>query len=333
MGSALNDVFAPGQASLDGVPAPYAGWAAQMTGCSPTVAQALLPYPQYCGTIQGLDENAGSSTYHSLQIKAEKQMSHGMYILGSYTWSKLLTTASENTQADATTWSGAQGVISPFERHNNKALASDDVPQVLSITWVTDLPFGQGQRFLNRGGIVNKIVGGWQMSHIFRASSGLPFFFRSGNCSIPGQFRQGCIPGILPGANPFAQSKSSFDPDKGPLFNVNAFEPLTRFNNNDPAYQDYQGSGARITTLRGFGYHNHNMSFIKNTKITERLNLQIRAEFFNLFNWHTFTSSGEWGGLAFNNDVSNISATSGFGTWNGSVSNPRNIQVGARFEF
>jgi hypothetical protein len=333
MGSALNDTFASGQTSLDGVPIPYAGWVDQMKGCAPTVAQALLPYPQYCGTIQGLDENAGSSTYHSLQIKVEKQLSHGMYVLGSYTWSKLLTTASENTQADATTWSGAQGVISPFERNTNKALASDDVPQVLSITWVTDLPFGQGQRFLNRGGILNKVVGGWQMSHIFRASSGLPLFFRSGNCSIPGQFRQGCIPGIIPGADPFAQSKGSFDPDKGPLFNVNAFEPFTRFNNTDPAFQDYQGSGSRITTVRGFGYHNENMSFIKNTKISERLNFQIRAEFFNLFNWHTFTSSGEWGGQAFNNDVSNITGSGAFGTWNGSVSNPRNIQVGARFEF
>ncbi len=333
LGSKLNDVFQPGQSSLDGVPIPYAGWVQQMQSCPPTVAQALLPYPQYCGVIQGLDENAGSSTYHSLQIKAEKQMSHGMYLLGSYTWSKLLTTASENTQADATTWSGVQGVISPFERHNNKALASDDVPQVLSLTWVTNLPFGQGERFLNRGGAVEKLVGGWEMSHIFRASSGLPFYFRSGICSIPGQFRQGCIPGIIPGANPWAQAKGSFDPDKGPLFNVNAFEPYTLFNNTNPAYQNYQGAGSRVTTLRGFGYHNWNVALIKNTKISERLNFQLRAEFFNVFNWHTFTSSGEWGGLAFNNDVSSITGSSAFGTWNGSVSRPRNIQVAARLEF
>lgn len=333
MGSALNDTFQAGQTSLDGVPIPYAGWTQQMQACPPTVAQALLPFPQYCGNIQGLDENGGSSTYHSLQVKAEKQMSHGMYLLGSYTWSKLLTTASENTQADATTWSGVQGVISPFERQNNKALASDDVPQVLSLTWVTDLPFGPGQRFLNRGGIIDKLVGGWEMSHIFRASSGLPLYFRSGNCSVPGQFRQACIPGLIPGANPFAQSKGSFDPDKGPLFNVNAFQPYTLFNNTNPAYQNYQGAGSRVTPLRGFGYHNWNLALIKNTRITERLNFQLRAEFFNVFNWHTFTSSGEWGGLAFNNDVSNITGNNAFGTWNGSVSRPRNIQVGARFEF
>lgn len=333
LGSKLNDVFQPGQTSLDGVPIPYTGWVQQMQACSPTVAQALLPYPQYCGNIQGLDENGGSSTYHSLQIKAEKQMSHGMYLLGAYTWSKLLTTASESTQADATTWAGAQGVISPFERNRVKALASDDVPQVLSITWVTDLPLGRGQRFLNRGGIVDKLVGGWQMSHIFRASSGLPLYFRSGDCSIPGQFRQSCIPGLIPGKSPFLQPKSSFDPAKGPLFDVNAFEPYTYFNNTNPAYQDYQGAGSRITTIRGFGYHNESMALIKNTKLTERLNLQIRAEFFNLFNWHTYTNAGEFGAQAFNTDVSSITGSSAFGLWNGSVSAPRNIQVGARFEF
>jgi hypothetical protein len=51
MGNRLNDQFAPGQTTLDGVSIPYAGWVQQMTGCAPTVAQALLPYPQYCGNI------------------------------------------------------------------------------------------------------------------------------------------------------------------------------------------------------------------------------------------------------------------------------------------
>src|SRR5439155_10063139 len=75
MGNALYDEFQPGQTELDGVQIPYAGWVEQMTGCAPSVAQALLPYPQYCGTIQGLTENAGNSTFHSLQLKAEKRFS------------------------------------------------------------------------------------------------------------------------------------------------------------------------------------------------------------------------------------------------------------------
>src|SRR5207344_2484422 len=52
LGSALYDEFQPGQTSLHGVPEPYPGWREQMTGCAPSLAQALLPYPQYCDNLQ-----------------------------------------------------------------------------------------------------------------------------------------------------------------------------------------------------------------------------------------------------------------------------------------
>lgn len=316
-GSKLYDQFQPGQTSLDGVPIPYAGWREQMTGCAPTVAQALLPYPQFCSGINGANESAGSSTYHSLQLKAEKKFSDGMWMLASYTFSKLITT-SENTQADAATWSGLTGVISPYERKRNKGLSQDDVPHVLSWATTYELPIGRGKKFLNKGGVTDRIVGGWQINSIFRITSGTPLFFRSGTCSVPEQFRVGCIPGVLQGANPWAQDKSSFDPSK-PLFNKAAFESADTFNL-------YYGSGSRITNLRGFGYHNEDFSLVKNTRFTEKVGLQIRAEAFNVFNWHTFTNGGNFGGNTFVTDVSSPS----FGLWNGSVSSPRNIQLGAK---
>jgi len=85
MGNRLYDQFQPGQTQLDGVSIPYAGWVEQMTGCAPSVAQALLPYPQYCGNIYGQNGNVGNSTYNSLQLKAEKRFSHGVWMLASYT--------------------------------------------------------------------------------------------------------------------------------------------------------------------------------------------------------------------------------------------------------
>ncbi len=331
MGRNLLDVFQTGMTSLDGVPIPYAGWIEQLNaaGCTPSVAQALRPYSQYCDSLQGLNENAGNSSYHSFQFKAEKRFSRGQYLLASYTLAKLLDDA-DNTQRIAQTWGGAAGVISPFERRRNKALARDDVPQVLSVAFVYELPFGSGKRFLNRGGIVNKAVGGWQMSTLFRASSGIPFFFRSGTCAVPGQFSAGCIPAILRGANPFAQSRSNFDPNK-PLFNVNAFEPVSSFTlPTNPSTPLYYGVGPRISNLRGFGYHNQSLAFIKDTKLTERLNIEIRAEIFNLWNWHIFTAQGnQFAASAFTTDI----ASSDFGRWNGNVTDPRNIQVGARLTF
>ena len=68
-----------------------------MTACAPTVAQALLPFPQYCNNITGLDENQGSSTYHAFQLKAEHRFSKGLWALLSYTNSKLITNA-DNTE-------------------------------------------------------------------------------------------------------------------------------------------------------------------------------------------------------------------------------------------
>lgn len=321
-GEALLEEFPDEATTIQGVSVPYAGWISQLT-CAPTLAQALLPYPQYCSSLRGLNENAGNSTYHSFQAKAEKRFAQGTFLLASYTLSKTLGSA-DQTQSDAMTWSGAHGVISPFERQRNKALAVEDVPQTLSLSLVYELPFGRGKRFLNTGGVVNKLVGGWAMSNLFRITSGTPFFFRSGTCNVPGEFRLGCIPAVLPGAEPFAQDKGSFDPNR-PLFNSAAFEPLSAFE----AF-GYYGKGPRISNLRGFGYHNHNFGLIKDTKITERVNFQLRAEFFNVWNWHTFTCSNQCFGYGpFDTDISSPT----FGYWNGTVSNPRNIQVAARLEF
>jgi outer membrane receptor protein involved in Fe transport len=323
MGDALYDEFAPGMTSLNGVPLPYAGWVEQMTGCAPSVAQALRPYPQYCDNLQGLNENVGTSHYNSLQMKLEKRFSNGIYGLVSYTLSKTVSSGSDNTQRGAVADSGAQGVISPFEKGRNEAIAATDTPHVLSAAFVYELPFGQGKKYMDQTGLTNVFVGGWQMSTIFKYSSGLPMYFRSDFCNVPGAFRAGCIPAITNPSAVFAQDKGSFDPSKGPLFNKDAFEPVDAFN-------FYYGQGNRIEeSVRGFGYHNQDLSFIKNTRMAGRTNFQIRFEIFNLWNWHMFSNPGNFGGLAFINDL----ASPDFGKWNGSVTDPRTMQLAARFEF
>jgi hypothetical protein len=325
MGASLGDTFESGQTELHGVHIPYDGWVEQMTGCTPTVAQALLPYPQYCDSLQGNNENAGNSTYHSFQLKVEKRMSQGFYFLGSYTISKLLTD-SEGIQIDAATWNGGLGVMSPFERQRNKRLAVNDVPQVFSLALVYELPVGRGQRFLNQGGVANAVLGGWQLSTIVRATGGVPQYFRSYSCNVPGEFRASCVPAILEGADPYAQDKSNFDPNK-PLYNRDAFEPADSFN-------FYLGKGPSATDLRGFNYYNNDLSLVKNTRITERVTVQFRAEFFNVWNWHMFTSPGGESGLGSQFQVTNVDVSSpAFGMWDGTVSTPRNIQFGLKVLF
>ncbi|HUY15729.1 MAG TPA: carboxypeptidase regulatory-like domain-containing protein [Terriglobia bacterium] len=309
MGAKLFDQFQPGQASLDGVPAPYPGWAAQMTACPPYVAQALQPYPQYCGGIYGQNENQGWSSYNALQLSAEQRFSNGLWLLADYTWSKTLTTS--NFVQSITQVSP----ISPYQRNRNYALANYDIPQIFNLSLVYDLPAGKGERFLNHGGVLNRIVGGWQVSTIFRLQSGVPFGFTSSYCNVPSQFDAGCIPAFLPGANPFAQNRSNFNPS-APLFNVGALQPASTFNFNF-------GTGAPVSNIHGFGYHNQDIAMTKSLQPTERLKMEFRGEFFNAWNWHTFS------GNPFVTDV----ASPTFGMWNGGVTAPRNIQLGLRFIF
>jgi hypothetical protein len=205
------------------------------------------------------------------------------------------------------------GTISPFQRERNKALALEDIPNAFSFAAAYDLPFGRSKRWLNHSRLLDLAVGGWTLSTIFRVYSGTPFYFRSGNCNVPSQLDVYCIPAALPGAKPFAQSKSNFDVNR-PLFDINAFEPADSFNY-------YFGSGSRVTNLRGFGYHNQDLMLSKAFAITERISLQIRGEAFNLWNNHTLRG--------FVTDV----AAPNFGMWDGTVTSPRNIQVGARLQF
>jgi hypothetical protein len=136
---------------------------------------------------------------------------------------------------------------------------------------------------------------------------------------VPSQFAAGCLPGILPGANIYAQSMSNYNPNK-PLFNLSAFEPVSDFNFG-------LGDGPRVSNVRGFAYHNQDFGLQRETQLSERFKLLIRAEAFNVWNFHIFTASNAGGFV--NTDI----ASPSFGLWNGNVSAPRNIQLGGKLTF
>jgi hypothetical protein len=150
------------------------------------------------------------------------------------------------------------------------------------------------------------------------------YFRLSGTaCNVPGQFRAGCIPQIVNPSVVFAQGEGHFDPAKGPLLNASAFEPID-------AFDFYYGRGNRVEeSVRGFGFHNQDLTFVKNTHMAGGMNVQLRFEVFNVWNWHMFTNAGEFGGQAFNTDL----GSPDFGKWNGSVTDPRSAQLAMRVEF
>jgi hypothetical protein len=323
LGAQLYDTFQPGDTEVDGVPAPFPDFATVMTGCDPSVAQALQPFPQYCNSIYGLNENQGSSTYHSFQLKAEHRFSKGLWALLSYTNSKLITNADLAQSFSAS-------YFSPFQSSRNRSLALEDVPQALNLAYNYELPFGHGKAWLNQGGLANALLGGWTFNGVYRVQSGIPFQITSSNCNVPPQFIQFCVPALLPGASPFLQSPTHFDPSK-PVLNVDSFE---RFEPGG-SFDFNTGTGPRVQNFRQPGFSDFDIGLQKMFHITERFTFQLRGDAFNVFNAHHFNSVGAFiqsygnGGSSFNTDV----ASPDFGMWNGGVSQPRNIQVSGRISF
>jgi hypothetical protein len=316
MGVQLYDQFSPGQTEVDGVPVPFANFAATTFACAPNVAQALVPYPQYCNDFYGLDENQGSSVYDSFQLKAEHRFGNDLWFLASYTVSKTITNA-DNTESSAV---GEGGIFSPYQSYKYRALANSDVPQSVVASLVYGLPFGSGKHWLSGGGLVSKVVGNWTVSQVFSAHSGVPFSIVSSACNIPQQFSEACFPGLLPGMSPWAQPHHGrgLNPNL-PLLNVNAFESINLFNGF------YQGYGPRNTNFRQPGAWNQDIALSKKIPFGEKVSFTLRGEFFNAWNLHNFS------GGAFVTDIA--SASPGFGSWNGNVSNPRSIQLAGRITF
>lgn len=329
LSSKLTDKFGPNDLMVDGVPVPYAGWAQQVSNCGATVAQALLPFPQYCGRLTGLNEGHGNSIYESFQGRVERHMRNGLYALGSFTYSSLYTNASETVQSTNTVGAAGTGVISPFNLSRQRAIAADNVPFNTTVALVYDLPFGLNKRYLNSGGFTNTLIGGWQVSPIWQYNYGIPFSFNSATCSVVGQFREGCLPGILSGTHVLLHGRNGFNPLKtgGQFINPDAFEPQANFKKFG-----YTGTGAVVTTVYGPSYQNLDMSLTKNTRITEKVNFQFRTNFFNAFNNHYFVNQGgNFGGVGY--AFNTTAGSTNFGQWNKTVTAPRTIQFAARLEF
>jgi len=152
----------------------------------------------------------------------------------------------------------------------------------------------------------------------------MPFYFRDSTvCGVPGQLQAQCIPAIT--GNVLAQSWGSFDVNK-PAFNASAFESSSLF-----AGGNYLGTGPRVSSVRGSPYRDTNISLSKKFNFKEYVKMEFRAEAFNILNNHYFTCDGQAFGdcIPFNNDPS----SSNFGQWNGTVTQPRNIQLVGRITF
>lgn len=253
---------------------------------NPTVAQALRPFPQYDAVTNNYP-TMGSSTYHSLQVTARKRATKGLTFIGAYTYSKTL------TNADTALYypTGGFGVYNFgqdfYNRSAEKSIASFDYTHFVKLTWVYDLPFGAGQKFLGgASGALGKVVGGWTITAIQNYYSGNPLGIVTDACTgiYNGPYGDGCgvRPNLITGVAQTV-SHSGLDAVNGtPYLNSAAFEapPVTP----DNGYS-FLGSAPRLlSSIRGPSHATEDFGVLKRTSITENTNFEFRADFFNLFN-------------------------------------------------
>jgi hypothetical protein len=125
--------------------------------------QNFKPYPQF-GSIQ-LYSNFGHNSYHSATVRMEKRYRGGWFLNGFYTWSKNL------TDADA---DGAAGGVTYYNRRLEKARSNFDISHRFVATAIYELPFGKRRPLMNRGGVFNAVLGGWNLMLSQTIQSGPP---------------------------------------------------------------------------------------------------------------------------------------------------------------
>jgi hypothetical protein len=264
----------------------------------------LRPVPQFDDIT--FEESSANSNYNSLQIRFQQRLDFGLSVLSSYTWSKSIDNASSF-------FSSAGDPNFPQDSFNTAAergRSNFDVRHRLSLSYGYDLPFGKGRTFLAGDGVVPTILTGWQTFGIVTLQSGRPFtvaLLSDIDNSNTGRSTLGFGANDRP--NVVGNAELS-DPTPDRWFNASAFA--------FPAFGSFGDAGRNI--LEGPGFANFNASLLKTTKLREGLDLQFRAEAFNLFNHPNF------------NLPDNFLGSPTFGRIL-SAQSPRHIQFGLKFLF
>jgi hypothetical protein len=223
-----------------------------LLGTTVARSQLLRPYPQF--TSLTASDNGGYSWYHSLQVRVEKRLAHGFTLDAAYTWSKLMEAVAKLNDTD------------PFP---SRVISSLDRTQIFAISGIYQLPFGKGRRWFHDGRWQDLAFGGWQFQTIYQAQSGQPLDF--GNIFFYGNVQDIPLSSNKKSVERWFNTGAGFETDstKQPGSNIRTF-PL-RFNH-----------------VRSDGINNWNVSVIKNFKLWERTQLQLRGEAVDAANATTF---------------------------------------------
>ncbi len=292
---------------------PFVNFEAAFSPNEPTLGQSLRVAPQYSGTARYY-ESLGTSNYDALQIKLEKRFSNGLTLLAAYTWSKTLTDGGSMFS----TFSSDFGSTDYWNTKSQKSYSYEDMPNLASIAYVYDLPVGKGKAFLNQGGVVNQILGGWKFSGILRYMSGFPMEIEGADTTNGlennGWEQANRVNGVPMATAAYRAGQASFNPATDVMLNTAAFA--------QPPNWTFGTITPNEATVRNFPYYNEDMRLTKQWNIHESWKLTYMADFFNVFNRHVFDDNA--GAYTTEFEV----GQPGFGSAYNTADYPRIVQFG-----
>jgi hypothetical protein len=212
-------------------------------------------------------EGRTNSRYHSLQATINRRLVRGLFLKGAYTWSHAIDLAN---YGDWTTFSwNASSVF-----YRNRASAANNIPQVFSLGYVYEVPFGSSKKWATHG-VSKAVLGDWQCNGLFSAYQGRQYMLSASGAGLN-------MPGNVQTPD---QMKPTVDKlgkvgDDGTWFDTSAF--------GRPSGVRFGNVGRN--TMRGPGVVNMDLSLFRTFKATERFQVQFRAESFNLSNTPHFAN-------------------------------------------
>lgn len=245
-------------------------------------------------TGTNLYESSGWTSYDALQLELRRRLARGVLVQSSYAFSKSLSTSYTNGLSGGYwTW-----------RHKelNKTVSPQDITHAFKLNWIYELPVGRGRALLGgANGFVDRVLGGWAIHGAGRLQSGTPFVFQDVDLvnmtrqefqkMIKPRFDDGkkityflpqdVIDNTIKAWNPANSITGTAAPYGKPDASARYIAPNNMRNPPD----QYDGQyGITNLVMKGFHLTKFDISAVKRTRITERVNVEIRAEFLNAFN-------------------------------------------------
>jgi hypothetical protein len=252
----------------------------------------------------------GSSSYNALQVVYRQRFGLGLQADINYTYSKSLDITSQAERLGPSGGINNAQIMNTWQPNQLYGASDFDIRHQINSNYIWNLPFGRGKRFASSiGRLEDQLIGGWQLTGIFRWTTGLPFAVNNGGYYPTNYDIQG-----------FATQISKIPSGRGALQQrfANPAAALAAFDFTLPGY-----SGTR-NPLRGDGYFEEDTGLGKTFALSNHLSLKAGVEVFNVSNSVRF-------------DAQSISAVidnpSSFGNATSELTNPRLAQFYGRFEF